>query len=138
MATALAPTLPPTTTFLVTGTSIGIGASTSIGTSIEQTTEFVRAMEEMSIRATELKKLREKVSNLETDCKLAQIQQKEEVQKNQRMVERIKFLEKDLTLQEPLGDMKEILSSNIIDSINEVWPSIQIIFEQTELVKAAT
>jgi len=95
-------------------------------------------MEEMSIRATELKKLREKVSNLETDCKLAQIQQKEEVQKNQRMVERIKFLEKDLTLQEPLGDMKEILSSNIIDSINEVWPSIQIIFEQTELVKAAT
>jgi len=43
---------------------------------------------------------------LETDCKLAQIQQKEEVQKNQRMGERIKVLEKDLTLQQPLGDMK--------------------------------
>ena len=36
----------------------------------------------MSIQATELKKLREKVSNFETDCKLAQIQQKEEVKKN--------------------------------------------------------
>jgi len=54
------------------------------------------------------------------------------------MVERIKVLEKDLTLQDPLGDMKEILWANIIDSINDVWPSIQIIFEQTELVKMAT
>ena len=40
------------------------------------------------------------------------------------MAERIKAPEKDLTLQEPLGDMKEILWANIIDSINEVWPSI--------------
>lgn len=54
------------------------------------------------------------------------------------MVDKIKALEKDLTLQEPLGDMKEILWANIIDSINEIWPSILIIFEQTELVKAAT
>src|SRR5699024_17736 len=27
---------------------------------------------------------------------------------------------------------------NIIDSINDIWPSIQVIFEQTELVKIAT
>ena len=78
----------------------------------------------MTIQATELKKVREKVSSLETDCKLEQIQQKEEAQKNQRMVEIIRFLEKDLTLQEPLGDMKEILWANIIDFINDVWPSI--------------
>lgn len=71
------------------------------------------------------------MSSLETNYKLAQIQQKEEAQKNQRMVDRIKVLEKDLTLQEPLGDMKEILWANIIESINDVWPSIQIIFEET-------
>ena len=34
--------------------------------------------------------------------------------------------------------MKQILWANIIDSINDVWPSIQVIFEQTELVKVAT
>ena len=34
--------------------------------------------------------------------------------------------------------MKEILWANIIDSINDVQPSIQIIFEQTELVEMAT
>lgn len=54
------------------------------------------------------------------------------------MVERIKILKNDLTLQDPLGDMKEILWANIIDPINDVWPFIQIIFEHTELVKVAT
>lgn len=34
--------------------------------------------------------------------------------------------------------MKEILWANIIDSINYVWPSIQVIFEQTELIEVAT
>lgn len=78
----------------------------SIGTLTKNIVELIKAMEEMSIHATELKKFREQVSSLETNCKLAQIQQKEEAKKNQRMVERIKVLEKDLTLQEPLRDMK--------------------------------
>ncbi len=46
-------------------------------------------------------------------------------------------MEKDLTLEKPLGDMKNILWTNIIDSINDIWPSIQVIFEQTELIKVA-
>ena len=54
------------------------------------------------------------------------------------MVERIKVLERDLTLQEPLGDMKKILWANNNDSINEAWPPIQVIFEQIEPVKVAT
>jgi len=31
-----------------------------------------------------------------------------------------------------------MLWANIIDSVNDIWPSIQVIFEQTELVKIAT
>ena len=42
-----------------------------------------------------------------------------------------------LILEKPLKDIKEILWTNIIDSINDIWSSIQIIFEQTELVKLA-
>jgi len=87
LVVSLAPTVPPATALPITGTS------TSIGTSTEKTVELVKAMEEMTIQAIELKKLREKASSLETDCKLAQIQQKEEAQKNQRMRERIKVLE---------------------------------------------
>jgi len=54
------------------------------------------------------------------------------------MGERIKILEKDLTLQKPIGQTKEMLWANIIDSVNDIWPSIQLIFEQIELVKIVT
>jgi len=54
------------------------------------------------------------------------------------MSERIKVIEKDLTLEKPLGQAKELLWENIIDSVNDIWPSIQVIFEQTKLIKIAT
>ena len=54
------------------------------------------------------------------------------------MSERIKVLEKYLTLEKPLEQTKEMLWSNIIDSVKDILPSIQVIFEQTELVKIAT
>ena len=54
------------------------------------------------------------------------------------MGERIKILENDLTLQKPLGQTKEMLWANIIDYVNDIWPSIQAIFEQTKLVRVAT
>jgi len=132
LATSLAPTTPPTTALPITVDS------TSASTSTEKIAKLVKAMEEMTIQATELKTLKEKVSSLEIDYKLEQIQQKEEERKSQRMGERIKFLEKDLTLQQPLEQIKEMLWANIIDSVNDVWPSIQVIFEQTSLVKVAT
>jgi len=53
------------------------------------------------------------------------------------MNERIQILEKELTLKEPLGQDKEQLWANIIDSINDILPSIQVIFEQNDLVKEA-
>ena len=56
-----------------------------------------------------MKKLREKVASMEADCKLAQLKKKEETQRAQRMDERIKILEKYLTLVKPLGQTKEML-----------------------------
>jgi len=77
------------------------------------------------------------VTSLETDCKLAKIMLKEEVQKASSMNGRLKAMEKDLTLKEPLGQAKELLWANIIDSVNDIWPSIQVIFEQIDLIKIA-
>ena len=59
LATALAPTIPPATTFPITGTSSGTGTSNNTERPTEKTVELIKAMEEMSIHATELKKLRE-------------------------------------------------------------------------------
>ena len=55
---------------------------------------------------------------------------KEEQQKSTSMTKRIKILEKELTLNEPLGQAKEQLWDNIIDSISDIWPSIEAIFEE--------
>lgn len=97
LAASLAPTTPPATPLIVTT------EATTAGTSIEKTTELVKAMEEMSIEATDLNILGEKVESFEINCNLAQIQQKEEAQKTLRMGEKIKILEKDPTLQKPQG-----------------------------------
>lgn len=132
LAASLAPTAPLGTSHPIVTESIATSTST------EKITYLVKAMEETSIQATELKQLKEKIEILETNCKVVQIQHKEEAQNSLRMGERIKFHEKDLTLQKPLGETKEMLWANIIEFVNDVWPSIQAIFEQTELVKVAT
>jgi len=54
------------------------------------------------------------------------------------MNERLKAMEKYLTLKEPLRQTKELLWANIIDYVNDVWPSIQVIFEKIDLTKIAT
>jgi len=118
LAASLAPTSPMATTKQVSAQS-----TSAAGTSNE-VAKLVRAMEEMSIQATDMNKLKEKVTSLETDCELAKIMHKDEVQKAARMTERIKAMEKDLPLKEPLGQAKELLWANIIDSFNDIWPSI--------------
>lgn len=53
------------------------------------------------------------------------------------MTQQIKALEKDLSFEKPLTDIRKILWTNIVDSINDIWSSIHIIFEQVDLVKPA-
>ena len=36
-----------------------------------------------------------------------------------------------------MGQVKEIIWADIMESLNEIWPSIQIIFEQKELIQKA-
>lgn len=37
-----------------------------------------------------------------------------------------------------MAQAKETIWMNILDSMNEIWPSIQIIFEAKELIEKAT
>ena len=50
--------------------------------------------------------------------------------------EQLKKLETELTLKEPMAHVKNQLWTNIIESINDTWPSIQVIYEQKDLLKA--
>lgn len=84
-----------------------------------------------------MNKLKEKVTSLETDYKIAKIMHKEEVQKVAKMSEILKAMEKDLTLKEPFGLAKEQLWANIIEFVNDIWPSSQVIFKKIDLIKLA-
>ena len=52
-----------------------------------------------------------------------------------RLEKLVKALEKDLTLEKPLKGINEIIWDNIIQSIKDFWSSIQIMYEQNDLVK---
>ena len=52
--------------------------------------------------------------------------------------EKLTSMERDLTLKEPLGEAKEKLWANIIDFVNDIWPSIQVIFKQIDLIALKT
>ena len=77
------------------------------------------------------------VDNLENTNKLAQINAKTHEQRANRLNEELKKLQKYLTLKEPISYVKKHLWNKIIEAINDVWPSIQVIFEQRDLLKAA-
>ena len=81
-------------------------------------------MEEMKIQAIEIHKLKEKVTSLEYNYEMSHINYTKEERKNTRMTNRIKTLEKDLTFEKPLRDIREILWTNIINSINDIWLSL--------------
>jgi len=93
LAATLAPTAPMATALSTSAQTTSAAGSTAAASTSEEANRLVKTMKEMSIQTNEMNKL-EKVSSLETDCKLAQIMHKEEQQKAARMNERIKSLEK--------------------------------------------
>ena len=60
------------------------------------------------------------------------------MQKSQRLLEKLQKVERDTSIGQTLAKSKENIWMNILDSINEIWPSIQIIFEKKELIEKAT
>lgn len=99
LETSLAPIAPMATTLPTSIPTTSATGSTATGSTGDEANRLVKAMEEMSIQTTEMNRLKEKVTNLETYYKIAQIMRKEEQQKCTRMNERIKNLKKELTFR---------------------------------------
>lgn len=114
LVASLAPTAPMTTTLPACTPTISATGSTTIGSTNDESNKLFKAMEEISIHTTEMNRIKEKVTNLETDYKLAQTMHGEEHQKTTRMIEIIKIVERELTLVEPLGQAKEKLWANTL------------------------
>ena len=91
----------------------------------------------MRLQVSELNRVKEKFAKLERSYDISKINVVEKTREIKTLENKVKTLEKDLTFDKPLADIKKILWANITQSINHVWPSIQVIFEQIDLVKAA-
>ena len=94
-------------------------------------------MEEMKLQVTELQKTKEQFTSLEQKYDLSKKSDAQKTREINRLDKLVKALEKDLTLERPLREIKEILWANITKSINDVWPFIQIMYEQNDFIKLA-
>jgi len=66
---------------------------------------------------------------MERNYDLSKINVVEKTKEIKALENKVKTLEKDLTFDKPLVEIKKILWANIIQSINDVWPSIHVIYE---------
>ena len=81
--------------------------------------------------------MKEQLAKVEKNYDKSKISVAEKIREVKTLENKVRTLEKDLTLDKPLAEIKGILWANITQSMSDVWPSIQVIYEQIELVNVA-
>jgi len=112
---ALAPNVPVATTQVITGTTLA-GAAPGISTSMT-TEELIKAMEEMKLQVSELKQVKEKLAKIEQSYDKSKISVAEKTREVKALQNKVRSLEKDLTMEKPLAEIKGILWTNITQSL---------------------
>ena len=108
-----------------------------MNTSDKGSDESIKAMNELKLQVTELQSLKFQLSTLENKYDQSKMSVAEKTREIKKLEKLVKALEKDLTMERPVSELKEILWYNIIQSIKNIWSSIQIIYEQRDLVRLA-
>ena len=91
----------------------------------------------MSLKNNEINSLKKMIQNMEVSNKAALINANNYEQKSKRLEEKIKILQKYLSFTAQISYIRNHLCTNIIEAIHLQWPSIQIIYEQRDLLLAA-
>lgn len=78
------------------------------------------------------------LKDLEVKKAKAEATRATKLEKSQRLLENLSQVERDTSIGQTLVQAKETIWMNILDSMNAIWPSIQIIFEKKELIEKAT
>jgi DNA repair ATPase RecN len=125
---------------------------TGISTTTAVTTEFpsaipmkvpnasnklVKSMEDMSVQGEEIGKLREEVKSLQDLKSMFQSSYNTKINKSQRLSQEIQKLQNETIMAKTLSEAKENIWMDINNSMAEIWPFIQMIFEQHALVQTA-
>lgn len=92
-------------------------------------------MENMSIQGEEIKKLWEDVKVIQEQKTKYENFLLTEMQKSQRLTQRMQQIDKEFAMGNTLAQVKENIWKRINEAMIEIWPSIQIIFDQKELIE---
>ena len=96
--------------------------------------EEIKALE---LQMAELKEAKEKLAKIEVNYDKSKITVAEKTREVKALENKIKSLEKDLTLHKTLTEIKTILWTKIGQSITDQWTSIQTIHDQIKLIGIA-
>jgi len=94
-------------------------------------------MEELKLQVSELKQVKEQLAKVEKSYDKSKMNMAKKIREVKTLENKVRTLEKDLSLDKPLAEIKGILWANINQSLNNVWQSIQAIYEQIDLVRVA-
>jgi myosin heavy subunit len=92
-------------------------------------------MEEMNLQETEIGRLKKEVENLQELKSSYQTSYSMEKQTSDKLKQELQQLQKKTVAGKTLVEAKESVWLDISKSINEIWPMVQIMFEQNELVQ---
>ena len=123
LITALPPTVSASTAG-TTSTTTALGSSTVM--SIEQ---LIKSMEELKLQVSELMQVKEKLAKVEQSYDKSKMNVADKTREIKALENKGRALEKDLSLDKPLAEMRGILWTNITQSLSDVWKSIQTIYE---------
>ena len=91
----------------------------------------------MKLQVSKLRQVKEKLAKMERDFNISKINVVEKAREIKTLENKVRALEKDLSLNMPLAEIRGIFWTNITQSLNDVWRSIQTIYEQIDLIRVA-
>jgi hypothetical protein len=101
----------------------------------EGTIDLAKSMERMNLQESEISRLNKEVEKLQELKTSFQTSLAKEKQINEQMKKELQQLQKQTMAGRTLAEVKELVWTDISKTINEIWPMVQIMFEQNELLE---
>jgi hypothetical protein len=101
----------------------------------EGATDLAKSMERMNLQESEISRLKKEVENIQEIKIYFQTSLSKEKQANEQIRKELQQLQKQTVAGKTLAEVKELVWMDISKSINEIWPMVQIMFEQNELLE---
>lgn len=117
---------------------IGTTTATTSSTQTMSVEQLTKTLESMSLQSKEIDTFQGELKAFEVKNTKGEAIRVTKIQKSQRLLDKLRKVKRDTSIGQILAQAKETILMNIIDSMNEIWPSIKIIFEQKELLEKST